>query len=199
MQPFEKSDPARNPQLRDPCELRRNGGAIAFTAAEEAAIERLIEQYPTRRAAVLPLLWMIQEKAGWIPQEAIGIVADRCGVAPSHVYGVVSFYTMYKRAPMGKYSLQVCTNLSCQLMGAQHVLDCLKRRLGIGPGETTPDGMFSLEEVECLAACEMAPVIQVSGEEYVGPIDEKGVDALLARLRAGEPGREREREREGGR
>jgi NADH-quinone oxidoreductase E subunit len=125
---------------------------------------------------------MIQEKLGWIPTEAIDLVAERCEVAPSHVYGVVSFYTMYNREPVGRFHIQVCTNLSCQLLGAEHVLDCLKRRLGIDLNETTPDGIFSLSEVECLAACEMAPAAQLN-DDFVGPLDEKGVDAMIARLK----------------
>ena len=182
MQPFEKSDPASNPQGRVPCELKLLGAPITLTAEEEARVAWLFTRYPTRQAAVLPILWMIQEKIGWVPEEAITLVAERCRVPVSHVYGVVSFYTMYNRAPIGAYHLQVCTNLSCQILGAGHVLDCLRRRLGIELGGTTEDGMFSLSEVECLAACEMAPVVQVN-DDLVGPLDEGGIDRLLARLR----------------
>jgi NADH-quinone oxidoreductase E subunit len=129
---------------------------------------------------------MVQEKLGWIPEEAIPQIAERCEVSPSHVYGVVSFYTMYNREPKGRYHLQVCTNLSCQLMGAEHVLDCLRRKLGIDLKQTTADRLFSLDEVECLAACEMAPMVQVN-DAFVGPLDEAGIDELLARLRAEGP------------
>lgn len=186
MQPFEKQDPAHNPQLRDPCPLRKLGSPVVWTAEEEKRIDWIFSRYPTRQAAVLPLLWMVQEKHGWIPEEAIPQIAERCGVAPSHVYGVVSFYTMYNREPKGRYHLQVCTNLSCQLMGAEHLLDCLRKKLGIDLKQTTADGLFSLDEVECLAACEMAPMVQVN-DEFVGPLDDAKTDALLARLRAGAP------------
>ena len=183
MQPFEKPDPAHNPVLRDPCPMRRQGAPVVFSEEEEKRIAWLFTRYPTKMAACLPILWMVQRKYGWIPEEAIGVVAARCGVRPSHVYAVVSFYTIFNRAPVGAYHLQLCTNLSCQMMGAEHLLECLRARLGIDLGETTPDGLFTLSEVECLAACEMAPMIQVN-EEFVGPLDEGGLDALLNRLRA---------------
>ncbi len=182
MQPFQKPDPADNPQLRQPCVLNPLGSPIVLSEEEEARIRWLFSRYPTRRAAILPILWMIQEKIGWIPTEAVDLVAERCGVAPSHVYGVVSFYTMYNRTPVGRFQIQVCTNLSCQLLGAEHVLECLRKRLGIELGGTTPDGLFTLSEVECLAACEMAPVAQVN-DDFVGPLDERGVGALIDRLR----------------
>ncbi|MBD3163248.1 MAG: NADH-quinone oxidoreductase subunit NuoE [Candidatus Eisenbacteria bacterium] len=184
MQPFEKPDPAHNPLLREPSPLRALGEPIALTDEEEQRIERLFTRYPTRQAVILPMLWLIQEKIGWIPEEAIALVAERCEVPPSHVHSVVSFYTMYNRAPVGRYHLQVCTNLSCQLMGAESLLDCLRRKLGIELKETTEDRLFTLDEVECLAACEMAPMIQVN-EEFVGPLNgEEDVDRLLDRLRS---------------
>jgi NADH-quinone oxidoreductase E subunit len=182
MQPFEKPDPAHNPVLRDPCPMRKQGAPIVFTDEEEKRIAWLFTRYPTRMAACLPILWLIQGKLGWIPEEAVEVVAARCGVPLSHVFSVVSFYTMFNRAPVGKYHLQICTNLSCQLMGAEHMLDCLRDRLRIDLGQTTPDGMFTLSEVECLAACEMAPMVQVN-EDFVGPLDAGALDALLARLR----------------
>jgi NADH-quinone oxidoreductase E subunit len=143
----------------------------------------LFTRYPTKEAAIIPLLWLVQEKHGWIPEEAIEAVAERCGVAYSHVYSVVSFYTMFQREPVGRYCLQVCTNLSCQLMGAEALVDCLRRKLGVDVNQTTPDGLFTIQEVECLAACEMAPVVRVN-DEYVGPLDEKAVSELITRLRA---------------
>jgi NADH-quinone oxidoreductase subunit E len=179
MQPFEKRD--ENPQERIPCRLERIGGPIVWSADEKKRIAWLFTRYPTRRAAILPLLWMTQEKLGWIPEEAVVEIAKLAEVPVSHVYGVVSFYTMYNRAPVGRHHIQVCVNLSCQLRGAEHTLACLRDRLGIGLGETTPDGLFTLNEVECLAACEMAPVVQVN-EEFIGPLDESGIDPLLAKL-----------------
>ncbi len=183
MQPFEKPDPAHNPQLREPCAIAKLGRPFAFTPTEEERIDWLFTRYPTRHAACLPILWLIQKRLGWVPAEAIPAVAEKCGVPESQIYAVVSFYTMFNRAPVGQYHLQICTNLSCQLMGAEHMLDCLRRKLDIDLGQTTADGLFTLSEVECLAACEMAPMIQVN-EDFVGPLDEKGLDALLSRLRS---------------
>jgi NADH-quinone oxidoreductase subunit E len=185
MQPFERPDPAHNPKLRDSCPLQKRGSPVAFSADEEREVGLLFTRYPTKQAAILPILWMVQEKYGWIPEEAVVLVAGLCEVPVSHVYGVISFYTMFNRSPVGRYHLQVCTNLSCQLMGAEHLLECLKRKLGIDLSETTADGKFTLSEVECLAACEMAPMLQIN-DEFVGPLDEKGCDRLLARLRAEE-------------
>lgn len=163
--------------------MAKLGKPVEFSADEEKKIEWLFSRYPTKEAATIPLLWLVQKKYGWVPEEAVEIVAERCEVAPSHVFGVVSFYTMFHRAPVGRYCLQVCTNLSCQLMGAEPLVDCLRRKLGIDVNETTSDGLFTIQEVECLAACEMAPVIRMN-EEYIGPLDEAGVDQLLAKLRA---------------
>ena len=162
--------------------MRELGQPVVFSPDEEKRIAWLFTRYPTKQAVCLPLLWIVQQKYGWVPSEAVPEIARRCDVPESHVYSVVSFYTMYNRAPVGRYHLQLCTNLSCQLLGAEHMLDCLRRKLGIDLGQTTPDGLFTLSEVECLAACELAPVIQVN-EDFAGPLDEKGVDDLLMRLR----------------
>ncbi len=183
MQPFEKPDPAHNPRLRDPSPLKKLGRGIELTEEEERDLARLFARYPTKQAVTLPLLWLIQKKLGWIPIEAIELTAKRCELSESDVYGVVSFYTMFNRAPVGKYHLQVCTNLTCRMMGADSLLDSLRGKLGIDLKETTPDGLFTLDEVECLAACEMAPAVQVN-DRYYGPLNEGKLDALLARLRA---------------
>jgi len=184
MQPFEKADRAHNPQLRDPCPLTKLGSPVSLSEEEERTLAQFVARYPEKRAAILPLLWMVQEKYGWVPEEAFPVAAERCGTSLSHVYGVVSFYTMFNRSPIGRYHLRLCTNLSCQLRGAEHLLQCLRERLQIDLTETTPDRLFTLDEVECLAACEMAPALQVN-DALVGPLDEKGLDALLQKLRDG--------------
>lgn len=183
MQPFET--PAEDLAKREACHLRSMGHPVEFSAEGKSELEALFKRYPTRRAALLPALWIAQREFGWVSTEVIEYVASLLELPPSHVYGVVSFYTMYNRAPKGKYHLQLCTNLSCQLLGAEHILDCLRRRLGIDLGETTDDELFSLDEVECLAACEMGPVIQVN-DEFLGPVTETSTEALLDRLRAGQ-------------
>jgi NADH-quinone oxidoreductase E subunit len=187
MQPF--ATPAEDPALREACRLESMGGPVAFSAAGQAELERLFTRYPTREAVVVPALWIAQREFGWISAEVITLVSGLCGVAPSHVYGVVSFYTMFHRRPRGRIHLQLCTNLSCQLRGAEHVLNCLREKLGIELGGTTADGLFSLDEVECLAACELAPVLQVTetrraeNDSLVGPLDGEAARILIDELR----------------
>jgi NADH-quinone oxidoreductase subunit E len=183
MQPF--AAPAEDVRRREACRLEALGRPVEFSAAGQEEFARACTRYPTKRAAVLPALWIAQREFGWISSEAVTYVAGLCEVPPAHVYGVVSFYTMFNRAPRGRWHLQLCTNLSCQLLGAEHVLECLREKLGIGLGGTTADGIFSLDEVECLAACELAPVLQVN-DEFHGPVPVERVDALLAELRARE-------------
>jgi NADH-quinone oxidoreductase subunit E len=188
MQPF--ATPVEDPSRREACRLEAMGRRVKFSPAGAAELERVFLRYPTRAAAVIPALWIAQREFGWISAEVISLVSDLCGVAPSHVYGVVSFYTMFHRRPRGRFHLQLCTNLSCQLRGAEHLLDCLREKLGIEPGGTTADGLFSLDEVECLAACELAPVIQVTetrcaeNDGFVGPLDEEAARMLVDELRA---------------
>ena len=187
MQPF--ATPAEDPTRREACRLEGMGGPVVFSAAGQAELERLFKRYPTREAVVIPALWVAQREFGWISAEVIMMVSSLCGVAPSHVYGVVSFYTMFHRRPRGRFHLQLCTNLSCQLRGAEHVLDCLREKLGIDLGGTTADGLFSLDEVECLAACELAPVIQVTemcraeNDSLVGLLDGEAARMLIDKTR----------------
>ena len=141
---------------------------------------------------MLPLLWLVQEELGHIPSEAEFWVGDHLKVAVSHVREVVSFYSMFRTQPMGRRELRVCTSLPCLLRGADAVLAHIKDRLKVGPGETTPGGELTVTEVECLCACEIAPMAQLD-EQFVGPLSEAGpLDALLREaLRApGEPSRE---------
>ena len=183
MQPF--GPPAEDLTRRQACSVASLGRAVEFSVEGKAELEQAFQRYPTKRAAVLPALWIAQQEFGWISTEAIEYVARLCEIPASHVYGVVSFYTMFNRAPKGRWQLQLCTNLSCQLRGAEHILDCLKEKLGVGLGETTADGVFTLEEVECLAACELAPVLQVN-DEFVGPVTPESVARLVDELRGRE-------------
>jgi NADH-quinone oxidoreductase E subunit len=180
MQPF--AAPSEDLRGRDACRVDGLGREVRFSAEGLAELERLFTRYPTRQAVVLPALWIAQRELGWIPSEAITYVAGLCDVPPAHVYGVVSFYTMFNRTPKGRWHLQLCTNLSCQLLGAEHVLECLREKLGIELGGTTADRLFSLDEVECLAACELAPVLQVN-DEFHGPVTPESVGPLLEELR----------------
>jgi NADH-quinone oxidoreductase subunit E len=159
---------------------------VEFTAENRARFDELVARYPSRRAAMLPALWLVQRQEGWISAEAMEYVAGLLGVSPVEVQEVVSFYTMYDRKPPGRYKLQVCRTLSCALMGAYDVIRHLEERLGIHDGETTPDGLFTLQEVECLGSCGTAPMMQVN-DTFVENLTRERVDELLERLRAEQP------------
>ena len=127
---------------------------------------------------MLPVLRLIQEQQGFISSEAEEWVAQLLGVAPAHVHEVVTFYTLFHRKPIGRYHLQVCSNLSCMLRGSEQCLAVLSERLGIQPGQTTPDGRFTLSTVECLCACEIAPMLQLN-DHYIGPLTPQLLDELV--------------------
>ncbi len=136
------------------------------------------------RAMLLSALYIAQEQYGWLSPEAIQRVADRLNLRPGQVFSTASFYTMFRMEPQGQYRIQVCEGLSCYLVGgAEPFLDHLIKTLNIQPGETTPDGKFTLEVVQCLAACDYAPAIKVNDELY-GNITFERLDELLAELAA---------------
>ena len=148
-----------------------------------ARIDRLLERYPTKQAALLPVLWVVQETWGWISKESAEEVARLLDVTAAHVDGVLTFYTMYNLRPPGKHLLQFCTSLSCHLAGAENLVARCSKRLGIELEETTEDGRFTLMEVECIAGCDRAPSMMVD-DAYHEPMDEGKLDALLDRLSA---------------
>jgi len=154
---------------------------VSFDPEMESQIESVLERYPTKQAALLPLLWMCQERWGWVSAGMMQAVADRLELSPAFVEGVVTFYTMYQREPPGKYLLQVCTTLSCQLCGASPLVDHLKERLDIDFGGTSADGRFALVDVQCLGACGEGPVIQVNNDYHTN-LTVEGLDQLLDQL-----------------
>ena len=158
---------------------------LQFSDRAIAELEALKSHYPNLKACVLPALWIAQrEFGGTLPPEALEEVAYRLRRSFAEVEGVATFYTMYNTAHgVGRHMIEVCTCLSCQVNGGYRILDYLKDKLGIGLGETTPDGIFTLHEVECLNACDRAPVIQV-GDRYHGPVDAAYLDKLLDELKA---------------
>lgn len=156
-------------------------GVLSDKAVE--AIRQAQARYPHPRSALMPALRIVQEELGWLPGEAVVQVANLLGLTPAEVLSVASFYTMYNRRPVGKYLVQVCTNVSCSLLGAEHLLEHISRKLGIGVGETTPDGLFTLVEVECLGSCGTAPVMQVN-ERYYERLTAERVDEILDTLAA---------------
>jgi NADH-quinone oxidoreductase subunit E len=125
-------------------------------------IETLMQRYPERRSALIPTLHLVQEKIGYLSPDAIREVAALFQLSANEVYEVASFYTMFYKKPVGRYVLQVCTNISCLLCNCESLMTHLSQRLGIKPGETTSDGKFTLIEVECLASCGTAPVVQIN-------------------------------------
>ena len=151
-------------------------------AVEELAAIRT--HYPNAKACILPALWIAQrEYGGWLPEGAIAEVAHRLQRSYAEVEGVATFYTLYNTSHRpGRHKLELCTCLSCQVCGTYRIRDLIYEKLGIRNGETTEDGIFTLEEVECLNACDRAPVMMV-GDSYHGPLDEAGLDALLEKLR----------------
>jgi NADH-quinone oxidoreductase subunit E len=144
--------------------------------------DQLISRYPLKRSAIVPCLLSAQDEIGFISDEVIEEVARRVDVRAIEVIEDIGYYSMLHRKPRGKYHLQVCTNVSCMVRGGEEILEHCKKRLGIGHKETTPDGLFSLEEVECLGACCGAPAMQVNYDFYEDLTPEK-VDALLEKLR----------------
>jgi NADH-quinone oxidoreductase subunit E len=144
-------------------------------------IEGILKRYPTRQAALLPVLWVAQETFGWISRESAEEVARILDLPPSHVDGVLTFYTMYNLQPIGKHLLQVCTSISCHLAGAEGLIEHCRKRLGIGLEETTKDGKFTVIEVECIAGCDRAPSMMVN-DKYYEPMDTKQLDGLLDQL-----------------
>ena len=147
-------------------------------AALEPQARDIIQRYDEKRAATLPLLWLVQEHAGYVSTEAEHWIAGLVGIAVSHVREVVSFYTMYRTAPIGRRELRVCTSLPCLLKGSEGVLHHLKETLNVGPGETTSGGELTITEVECLCACEVAPMVQLD-EQFIGPMAPATLDATV--------------------
>ncbi len=143
-----------------------------------AKLEELKKKYPTTKSLTLPVLWMVQEEHGWISTEAMKYVADLLHLPVRHVYGVVTFYTMFNVKPVGKYHLQVCTNISCQLLGSEKISEHVCKKLNIKLGETTPDQRFTVTEVECLGSCGTAPMMQVN-ERYYENLTVEKIDMLL--------------------
>ena len=152
-----------------------------FTPEIEKTVDAIVAKYPQPKAALLPVLWEVQKAKGWIDLPAEEWVAKRLGIAASHVHGCVTFYTMYKQRPSGRYHIQLCTTLSCMLRGSDELLSHLERKLGITVGETTPDGKFSLARVECLGSCGTAPMFQLN-DDYHENLTIEAVDRLLASL-----------------
>ena len=147
--------------------------ALEFSPETLKEFETIVARYPKKEAAMLPVLYLAQREFGHISAEAIDYVARLMEQAPARVRGVVSFYTMFYTQPIGRHHIQVCRTLPCALGGAEKVTAFLTQKLGIRPGQTTKDGRFTLSEVECLASCGTAPMMQINDDYYENLTEDK--------------------------
>ena len=154
---------------------------FALSPDRERKLAEILERYPTKMAATLPLLHLCQAQNGWISDEVVEFVSKRLDLSPAHVKGVVTFYTLFNQEKPGKHQVWVCRTLPCALRGAYDVIEHCEKRLGIKCGETTPDGKVTLRTAECLASCGTAPMMQVD-KEYHENLTRERVDAILRRL-----------------
>lgn len=159
--------------------------AVSFSEQALAEYREILGRYPQRRAALMPVLWLAQREFGWISKEVMAYLAELMELPIAWVEGAVTFYTMYYTRPMGKHHIQLCTNLSCRLRGADEVMSALRRSLAIDPGETTPDAKFSLDRAECLGSCGTAPVVQLGSGPYVENLTVEKALELVDRLKSG--------------
>lgn len=156
---------------------------FALSPDRERKLAEILERYPTKMAATLPLLHLCQDQEGWISEEVIEFVSKRLDLSPAHVKGVVTFYTLFNQEKPGKHQVWVCRTLPCALRGAYDVIEHCEKRLGIKCGETTPDGKVTLRTAECLASCGTAPMMQVD-KDYHENLTRERVDEILRRLLA---------------
>ena len=155
-----------------------------LTPANEALAAEIISLYPRKKSALIPLLHLAQEQEGWVSDEAMAHLAELVEVTPAEVRGTCTFYEMFKLHPVGTYMLNICTNISCQLNGGEELLHHAEQTLGIRAGGTTDDGMFTIEDVECIAACTEAPCMQVN-YRYGLRLSHEDFDDIIEALRAG--------------
>lgn len=158
----------------------KNQIAESFTLSKEGRelIKKEMCRYETRLSCLIPCLWQIQKEKGWVPQEAVPWLSKETGIPESHIYEVLMFYTMLNKKPVGKFHVQVCTNVSCSLHGGRELAKDLCEALKVREGEISPCGNWTVSKVECLGACDEAPVIQLN-EEYIGKMKKDRALSLL--------------------
>lgn len=153
---------------------------MAYLNQRRDEIEKLCARYPVRRSALLPVLWMVQQDHGWVPQDAMKEVGEIIGVTAAEVYEVVSFYTMFHQHPVGKHHIQFCHTLACAVCGAHEAVAYIRDKYGFEHDKNiSSDGKFSMEEVECIGACAEAPAMLV-GETLYGNLTPRRIDEILA-------------------
>jgi NADH-quinone oxidoreductase E subunit len=153
-------------------------GEIMFSETAIKELEEIKSKYPTARGALLPAIYIAQREFGFLSPEAYQAVSDALGVPKALVRGVATFYAMYKHKPMGRHIVQLCTNVSCMILGAEQLVDFLKNKYGLEPGGITPDGRFSLVIMECIGACGTAPAMLVNDDFYEN-LTENYIDEVL--------------------
>jgi len=157
-----------------------------WSEKEQQELDEILKKYPADRklSAILPALYLAQRKKNWLDGDDIAAVAEALDIPITHVHSIIGFYTLFRKEPVGKYMVQVCTDLPCALRGAEAFYKRLCERMGVGPkGGTTEDGLFTVEEVVCIAACNKAPCMQINLEYYENLTDEQ-IDTVVAELRA---------------
>ena len=168
-------------------DMTHEPASFAFTAEYAEKAKAFIAKYPAGRqqSAVMPLLDLAQRQDGWVSRAAMEVIAEMLDMAPIRVEEVATFYTMYNRKPVGKFHVQICTNLPCMLRGSDDVVAAAKAALGVDFGDMTQDGLFTLSEVECLGACVNAPMMQIN-DDYYEDLDAESTKAVLEALKRGE-------------
>jgi NADH:ubiquinone oxidoreductase subunit E len=157
--------PGSGSLVRPPADHHEGPHEPVFTGERRAALDTILSRYPTKMAALLPALWMLQDARGWVSEGGMAEVAALLDLTPAYVRGVVSFYTMYHQHPVGRHFVQVCTTTPCNVCGAEDVLQAFLEATGCGePGLTSPDGRFTVIEVECLGACGFATPVMINDE-----------------------------------
>ena len=146
-------------------------------------IDEILSRYPVKRSALIPLLYVAQRDQGYVSEAVMQEIARLLGITPPQVYETVTFYTMFNLKPVGKFHIQVCKSLMCALIGSDTLIGWIKAKLGIAPGESTTDGLFTLSAVECLAACGTGPMMQIN-EDYYEQVTEDKLNRILADLRS---------------
>lgn len=159
-----------------------NTQKVLFNDDDLKKIDDIKSHYPDLKSALLPVLWMVQEKEGWISEDSMKYVGDLLNIPYEHILGVITFYTMFNSKPVGKIHLQICTNVSCMLKGGYELFKYTSDKLGIKNKEVTKDGTFSIEEVECLGSCATAPMLQVNNKEFYENLTKEKVDKLIDSL-----------------
>ena len=159
-------------------EMADHPGPVSWSEAARREIDTIVARYPDTRSATLPIIWLAVREFGWISPQVEAILGEVLKRPLNEIHSVVTFYTMFPQGPLGRHHIQICRNISCWLAKAPELLEYMKTKLGINPGEVTTDGQFSLEEVECLAYCECAPALRIDGR-YEGNLTREKIDQII--------------------